>query len=129
MTVGSGNFVYFGDTYRWRGYVTVASIYYTSFSISGGSMSATTFKNKTIVSMAWISDANSTTSGTVILEFSGDVSGTPGFVADATVNGSSIGGSSAPSYNATTDTTTFIIGSAGVSNPFTIAGTDTITLT
>lgn len=129
MTVGSGNFVYFGDTYRWRGYVTVASIYYTAFSISGGSMSSTTFRGRTIVSMSWISDANSTTSGTVVIEFAGDLSLSPGFVVDAKVNGSSIGGSSTPSYNATTDTTTFIIGSAGVSNPFTIAGTDTITLT
>lgn len=92
-------------------------------------MSSTTFRGRTIVSMSWISDANSTTSGTVVIEFAGDLSLSPGFVVDAKVNGSSIGGSSTPSYNATTDTTTFIIGSAGVSNPFTIAGTDTITLT
>ena len=91
-------------------------------------MSSTSFKGRTILNMSWQSDANSTTSGTVVIEFNGDVTGTPGFVTDATVNGVSVGGSSSPTYYASTDTTNFTLGSGGVSNPFTIGGTDTITL-
>ena len=128
MTVGSGNYIVIGDTYRWRGYISTSSFYFNQFAISGGSMSSTSFKGRTILNMSWQSDANSTTSGTVVIEFNGDVTGTPGFVTDATVNGVSVGGSSSPTYYASTDTTNFTLGSGGVSNPFTIGGTDTITL-
>lgn len=130
MTVGSNAYTYLKVTYYVDGFIgTGSAADFTAPTI--GSMSADTFKTSTVKALYWIhpGTGHNGTIGNVRLELSGDHTADSGFVTDVKVAGSSLGTIGTPTYNATSDTTIYGIGTDGSwTNPFGTSGTKAIVI-
>jgi len=131
MTVGSYEFVDDYDTgitnKFYDGYVSWSSAAALTTGAFGGIIPATAL-GATIVALYWRSITDHSTNGQVYIEFSGNrAAGFLTSVSADTVSLGSVGGS--PTYNSGSDSTTFLLGSSGVANPFGTSGTVTIDIT
>lgn len=109
------------------GFYNSASLQYANSSaVAIGSLSAATFKAKTVNGIYWVSGTNhADTSGQVIVEIATNVGS--GFVSGLTVDGVSMGTVDLAYYDAGTGSTAFYFTPLR-SNPFGTSGTKTVVL-
>lgn len=124
LTVGANSD---NTTYWVRGWVNSTSVEYGETAAVVGSSSTTpaTIGSATAVAIFWRSTLGSASTGQVYAEITGNWGA--GALSSLTVAGVSQGAVGTPTYNSSTNTTTFPFGSA-VTNPFGTSGTKAIVL-
>jgi hypothetical protein len=127
MTVGNGSYTD-GWLYRWRGFISADSIY-GGAGLIGGSMDNLDFGALDIVALFWNSDPDEFSTGTVLIEFVGDVSGLGTLVNASSVDGVPMYGDGGSAiYYPSNGTTVAQLGASSIPNPFGTSGTKTILL-
>lgn len=131
MALGSGGSKVLSMTVGSSTYTVKATVYVDGYIAAGsqadvlaptiGALSPDLFNGTTIMALYASSNTGHVSGATCYIEVTGNQSA--GFITSVKVDGVAIGTVGSPSYSATTNTTQYQLGSAGITNPFGSSGT------